>query len=177
MTEGLVEAILLIIYKAGYPGVFLAALIETFLVFIPSEAILPMVGILVARGHMSLAGSVAAAGLGSYAGAARLYFIGLRAGKPSVERYGRLIGVMEREYARAERLFQRHGPKIVFLGRMLPGIRSAVALIAGVAGMRPTVFSIYAFLGGLPWCLALVCIGAVLGDEWRKAAEYVYYLD
>ncbi len=127
-----------VITEAGYPGLVLAMLLETVFPPIPSEAILPFAGVLTRRGVFDLWGVVTAATIGSVAGAGLLYALGrwvedhilIRA----VRRYGRWIGLTEAALERALNAFERHGWAAVFLGRLLPGLRSFISIPAGMCG-------------------------------------------
>jgi membrane protein DedA with SNARE-associated domain len=112
---------------------------------------------------------VATAGaLGCNLGSAAAYAIGRHGGRPAVERWGRYVLVSKDELCRVERLFERHGGLAVFLGRLLPVVRTFIALPAGIAGMSQLRFHLYTFAGSWPWCFALAWIGAKLGEKWNS---------
>ncbi len=105
------------------------------------------------------------------------YEIGCYGGRPLVERYGRWILMGRRELDWADRFFQRWGEMAVFIARLLPVIRTFIALPAGVARMPRGKFHIYTFLGSWPWCFALAYFGMKLGENWRSLGKYFHQFD
>ena len=105
------------------------------------------------------------------------YEIGCYGGRPLVERYGRWILMGHRELDWADHFFARWGYLAVFIGRLLPVIRTFIALPAGVARMPRGRFHIYTFLGSWPWCLALAYLGMKLGENWRELGKYFHKFD
>jgi membrane protein DedA with SNARE-associated domain len=100
------------------------------------------------------------------------YWIGLRGGRPLVERWGRYVFLRSHELDRAEAWFERHGDAAVFFGRLLPVVRTFISLPAGVARMRFGRFTLFTFLGCLPWTFALAWAGLALGDNWETMLRY-----
>jgi membrane protein DedA with SNARE-associated domain len=112
---------------------------------------------------------VATAGaIGCNLGSVLAYEIGYFGGRPLVERFGRYIFLSERELNIADRFFQRRGSIAVLIARLLPVIRTFIALPAGIARMPRLKFHIYTFIGSWPWCFALAYIGMRLGEQWDK---------
>ena len=140
---------------------------------IPSEVILPLAGFLVFEGEMTFVEAMVAATLGSVSGAVVLYALGRLGGRPLLLRYGQVLRLDERRLDRADDWFDRHGPKIVFLGRMLPGVRSVVPVPAGLSEMRVPVFLALTALGSALWNAALIGAGWALGGNWREVSEFV----
>jgi membrane protein DedA with SNARE-associated domain len=99
------------------------------------------------------------------------YEIGYFGGRPLVERYGRYIFLSHRELSIADRFFERSGSIAVLIARLLPVIRTFIALPAGVARMPRLRFHIYTFVGSWPWCFMLAYIGMRLGEQWDKDAR------
>jgi membrane protein DedA with SNARE-associated domain len=104
--------------------------------------------------------------LGCNLGSAVAYGVGAAGGRPAVRRWGRFVLLTEDDVDKADRFFHRFGGPAVLLGRMMPVIRTFIALPAGIARMRQGRFHIFTFLGSLPWCLLLTWIGLKLGDAW-----------
>ena len=94
------------------------------------------------------------------------YWIGARGGRPAVERWGRLVLIGPHELAWTEQFFARFGGLAVFIGRLLPLVRTFIALPAGLARMPQLKFHLYTFVGSWIWCLALAFIGERLGTQW-----------
>ena len=149
-----------------YPGIFLAALIETVFPPIPSEAVFPLAGYTILRHEMGLLhvlGAGVAGGAGSTAGGFIIYLAVLKMGRPAVTRYARRIRVREEQIARAEGWFARYGDKSVLFGRLVPGIRSLVSVPAGLFGMGLAKFAAYTFVGSCAWSTALTAAGYNFG--------------
>jgi membrane protein DedA with SNARE-associated domain len=166
------------IYSAvGYLGVALWVAIESVIIPIPSELVLPFAGFLVGQGTaiepltgqpwnvvlVTLFGT-----LGATLGALIAYAIGWYGGRPIIERWGRYLGITPDDLDRADDFFARHGDAAAFFGRMVPVIRSLVSFAAGVAHMRLGRFIVFTFLGSLPWTLLLVVAGMVMGSNWEE---------
>jgi membrane protein DedA with SNARE-associated domain len=171
------------IYEAvGYLGVALWVAIESVIIPIPSELILPFAGFLVGEGTAiePITGGpwqfwlvVLAGTLGATLGALVAYAIGAWGGRPLIERWGRFLGITPKDLDRADDFFARHGQAASFFGRMLPVIRSLVSFAAGVARMPLGPFVIFTFLGSLPWTILLVFAGVQLGANWESVGAIV----
>jgi len=166
------------IYSAvGYLGVALWVAIESVIIPIPSELVLPFAGFLVGQGTaiepltgqpwnvvlVTLFGT-----LGATLGALVAYAIGWYGGRPIIERWGRYLGITPDDLDRADDFFARHGDAAAFFGRMVPIVRSLVSFAAGIAHMRLGRFIVFTFLGSLPWTLLLVVAGMVMGANWEE---------
>ncbi len=165
------------IYEAvGYLGVALWVAIESVIIPIPSELVLPFAGFLVGDGTAiePLTGQpwsywlvVLAGTLGATAGALIAYAIGAWGGRPIIERWGRYLGISKTDIDRAESFFARYGEAASFFGRMIPVIRSLVSFAAGVSRMPVGKFTLFSFLGSLPFTALLVFAGLQLGANWE----------
>jgi membrane protein DedA with SNARE-associated domain len=160
--------IIAIISKSGYLGVLLLMTIESACIPLPSEIIMPFAGYLVYTGRFSLLWAATAGALGCNLGSVIAYEIGCYGGRPLVERYGSHVFIGRHELDLADRFFQRFGGIAVFLGRLLPVIRTFIALPAGIARMPRLRFHVYTFVGSWPWCFVLAWIGMKLGEQWDK---------
>lgn len=177
------------IYEAvGYVGVALWVALESVIVPIPSELVLPFAGFLVGQGSAlePISGqpwnywlTVLAGTIGATLGALIAYAIGALGGRPLLERWGRYVGIAAGDLDRAEAFFARHGQAASFFGRMIPVIRSLVSFAAGIARMPLGRFVLFTFLGSLPFTALLVFAGVQLGANWEevgavlKQFEYV----
>ena len=181
MTEKLLAAVFLfiksVIGASGYAGVALLMAIESACIPLPSELIMPFAGYLVYEGRFNLWWVATAGAIGCNLGSLVAYEIGCYGGRPLVEKYGRWILLSRRELDWSDRFFQRWGHLAVFVGRLLPVIRTFIALPAGVARMPRLRFHIYTFLGSWPWCLALAWLGLKLGENWRDLGRYFHRFD
>ena len=179
----------------GYVGVAVAVALETIIAPIPSEVILPMAGWKVSQSAVDasilepLTGlgwniplAVAFATVGSVVGALVGYAIGAWGGRPLLDRYGRYVGIGSEDLDRADRWFDRWGSWAVFLGRMVPLVRTFVSYPAGISRMPMGRFLLFSTLGSLPWNLALIVAGFVVGENYEaisaamKPYEYLIYV-
>lgn len=152
----------------GYAGVALLMAIESACIPLPSEIIMPFSGYLVYKGQFNLWAVGVAGAVGCVVGSWVAYFVGLYGGRRFIERYGRYVLMSRHDLDLADRWFARYGEVIVFASRLLPVVRTFIAFPAGVARMNLTRFTIYTFLGSLPWCIGLAYVGQLLGEQWDK---------
>jgi membrane protein DedA with SNARE-associated domain len=159
-----------LIEGGGYLGVALLMFLETVFPPIPSEVIMPLAGVVSARGHLSLPLVILAGTAGAMAGNMVWYWaahaLGLQRLRPLIERHGRWLTLDWPEIERAERLFDKHGGTLVFIGRMLPTVRSLVSIPAGLLRMRFVPFVLWSTLGSALWTAGLALAGWVLGHEF-----------
>jgi membrane protein DedA with SNARE-associated domain len=156
------------ISSMGLLGVVLMMAIESACIPLPSEIIMPFAGYLVSQGQFSLVAAATAGALGCNLGSAVAYAIGQHGGRRFVERWGGYFLVTRREIEWADRFFARYGAPAVFLARLLPVVRTFIALPAGIARMPQLKFHIYTFVGSWPWCFALAYVGFRLGQAWES---------
>jgi membrane protein DedA with SNARE-associated domain len=165
------------VQSGGYVGVAVWTLLENVFPPIPSEAILPVAGFLVSTGELSFVWVVVAATVGSVLGALLFYGLGAWLGdarlRAFVRRYGRWLALDESDLDEAEAWFNRHGGKAVFLGRLLPSLRSLISIPAGVARMPLGRFVLYTTVGSGIWNVALVGAGVALGDQWDRVKPFL----
>jgi len=152
----------------GYFGVVLLMAIESACVPLPSEIIMPFSGYLVFTGRFNLLAVGFAGAFGCVLGSLAAYWAGMYGGRPLAERYGRYLLISGHDLDLADRWFARYGQVIVFISRLLPGIRTFISFPAGVARMNLSRFILYTFAGSLPWCLGLAYVGEKLGERWNK---------
>ena len=153
---------------AGYLGIALLMAIESACIPLPSEVIMPFAGYLVYLGRFELVWVATAGAIGCNVGSAIAYAVGAYGGRPLVERWGSYILLSRRELEWSDRFFQRYGWITVFVARLLPVVRTFIALPAGIARMPQLRFHVYTFLGSWPWCYALAYIGVKLGEKWNS---------
>jgi membrane protein DedA with SNARE-associated domain len=150
----------------GYPGIALLMAIESACIPLPSEIIMPFAGYLASTGRFSLVGVATAGALGCNIGSTVAHAVGMYGGRPLVEKWGRYVLMSRRDLELAERFFARYGGITVFVARLLPVIRTFIALPAGIARMPQLPFQLYTFAGSWPWCFALAYVGFKLGERW-----------
>ena len=156
------------ISASGYAGVALLMAIESACIPLPSEIIMPFSGYLVFTGRFDLVAVATAGAIGCNLGSTVAYAIGYYGGRPLVEKWGAYVMVSRRDLALVDRFFDRFGGITVFVSRLLPVVRTFIALPAGIARMPQLKFQVYTFLGSWPWCFALAYIGAKLGERWES---------
>ncbi|HEY1502347.1 MAG TPA: DedA family protein [Acidobacteriaceae bacterium] len=164
--------IIAIISASGYAGVALLMAIESACIPLPSEVIMPFAGYLVHTGRLSLVWVATAGALGCNIGSAVAYWIGAYGGRPFIARWGRFVLLDQHDLDRAEHFFARYGGITVFVARLMPIIRTFIALPAGVAKMPKVRFHLYTFLGSWPWCFALAWAGMRLGQAWDSDPRF-----
>lgn len=156
-----------VISTLGHPGIAVLMGIESACIPLPSEVIMPFAGFLVYSGRFSSLLLVATLGaIGCNLGSALAYEVGAYGGRPLIERFGKYILMNRHDLDRSEHFFRQYGSITVFLGRLLPVVRTFIALPAGIARMPRARFHLYTFLGSWPWCYVLAYIGYVLGVHW-----------
>jgi membrane protein DedA with SNARE-associated domain len=170
MTKKIIAALakmtITVISSTGYLGVVGLMAIESACIPLPSEIIMPFAGYLVYTGRFSLFWVATAGALGCNLGSVIAYEIGYYGGRPLVARYGSRIWISRRDLEMADRFFLKFGSAAVFLGRLLPVVRTFIALPAGVSRMPRLRFHLYTFAGSWPWCFALAWVGMKLGQQW-----------
>lgn len=167
-----------IIEKGSYLGVCFLMFLENVFPPIPSELIMPMAGLLADRGEMSFVGAVVAGTLGSFLGQGLLYYLGYKVGGDTIkewaEKHGHWLALYPDDIDRAEKWFKkRRGGVAVFVGRLVPGIRSVISLPAGVAKMPLPSFCLFTVLGTGLWTLALTAAGRLLGENYDKVERFL----
>jgi membrane protein DedA with SNARE-associated domain len=158
-----------VIGNLGYFGIFLLMTIESAGIPIPSEVIMTYGGFMAAPGGITHVIAVAVIGsLGTGLGSAIGYLIGAWGGKPFVDKYGKYIGVNSHKMLWAEKWFCKYGESACIYTRLLPVVRTAVNVPAGLLNMDFKKFMVYSMVGAFPWCLVLAFIGYVLGENWES---------
>ena len=170
----------------GYLGVMVAMTIESAMIPLPSELILPYAGFLVSDPSQiePITGApwnfwivVVVATIGNTLGSLIAYAIGAYGGRPFLERYGRYLLIRQHEIDAADHFFERYGAATVFFSRMLPIVRTFISFPAGVTRMPLGKFLLYSILGAIPWSIALVFAGVQLGENWVQIREALQPFD
>jgi membrane protein DedA with SNARE-associated domain len=177
ITEWLFETITAGIAAGGYPAVFVLMALESMIAPVPSEAVMPFAGYLVATGRFEMALVALASTLGSLVGSLTSYVMGLKGGRPLVLAWGRylLLDVGHLEWT--EGWFRRHGPWTIFLSRFIPVVRHLISIPAGLARMPLPGFLLYTAAGATLWNLFLAWCGLWLGEHWGLVHDYSRELD
>jgi membrane protein DedA with SNARE-associated domain len=165
------------ITQLGYGGVVVLMAIESACIPLPSEVIMPFAGYLVSRGELNLLLVGVAGAVGCVLGSIVAYYVGAYGGRRVLERYGRYVLISARDLGRADRWFERWGEVSVFIGRLLPVVRTFIAFPAGVSRMAMGRFIAYTFAGSLIWSIALAYAGLQLGAHWGTLGGYFHRFD
>jgi membrane protein DedA with SNARE-associated domain len=161
--------------SVGYLGVMLAMAIESAMIPLPSELILPFAGFLVSDPSQiePITGQpwnfwivVIVGTIGNTLGSLIAYALGAYGGRPFLERYGKYLLIRPHEIELADHFFARWGTQTVFFSRLLPIVRTFISFPAGVARMDLRKFIIYSTAGAFLWSILLVWAGVQLGDNW-----------
>ena len=157
----------------GYVGIALLMLLENVIPPIPSEVIMPLAGIAVARGEMTLPAAIVAGSVGSILGALFWYYIGQALGLERIcrlaDRYGKWLGISSKEVRAVQRWFSSKGGFwAVGLGRLLPSIRTYISVPAGITRMPFLQFLLYTSLGSVVWITLLTLAGVWLGESYER---------
>ena len=159
-----------VVETLGYPGVFVLITLESTLVPIPSELVMPFAGAMAARGSFSLPVVLAINSTAALLGSGICYVIGAKGGKPFLERYGKFFLLRQHDLDKTERVFARHGKWVVLIGRFLPVVRHVISVPAGIARMPLRTFFLQTFIGSTLWGGFLIILGYELGDNWEAVA-------
>ena len=178
MLEKLIAAlatwIIGVISSLGYGGIVLLMAIESACIPLPSEIIMPFAGFLVFKGELLLWGVALAGAVGCVVGSIPAYYLGMYGGRPLVEKYGKWVLISHHDIRLADQWFERYGEIIIFVGRLLPAVRTFIAFPAGIARMPMGKFITYTFIGSLIWCWLLAYAGMKTGEHWESLKVYFH---
>ena len=165
------------IEQFGYAGIVLLMLAENLFPPLPSELIMPFAGYLAARGDLDPALVIAAGAFGSLLGAYPWYYAGRKVGvdrlKKLAERHGRWVASTPAEIDRAQVLFEKHGALVLVLGRLVPTLRTVVALPAGMARLPAIPFALWTLLGSVLWTGVLTAAGYLLESHYERLSDWL----
>jgi membrane protein DedA with SNARE-associated domain len=147
----------------GYPGIVVLMAMESSVLPVPSELVMPPAGYWAAKGELDVVLVVACGVLGSILGALANYFGARWLGRGLLRRFGKYVLLTERALERSERFFARHGEFSTFVGRLVPVVRHLISIPAGLHGMPIPKFVLFTGLGAAVWCAILTAIGYVIG--------------
>lgn len=177
MFEYLISLFTSFISVAGYAGVFFLMVLESMVVPVPSEAVMPFAGVLWFLGKMSFAQIVIFSTLGSITGSLISYYAGLYGGRPLIRKYGKYVLLNEHDLVLAESFFEKYGDKTIFISRFIPVVRHLVSIPAGTGKMNVFKFVFYTVLGAGIWNSFLAYAGYHLGSNWTEIRKYSEVID
>ena len=170
--HALIDWLLTTIGALGYPGIFLLMAMESSVIPVPSELVMPPAGYLAAQGRMNIWVAIFMGTAGSLVGAYANYYAAHYLGRPLLLKYGKYVWITEEKFARVEQYFKDHGEISTFIGRLLPVVRHLISLPAGLAGMNHVKFTIYTLAGAGIWVTILTWIGYFIGANQELIMQY-----
>ncbi len=156
----------------GYPGIFILMAMESSVIPIPSELVMPPAGYLASQGQMNMAVAILCGTAGSLVGAYANYFAAHYLGRPLILKYGKYVWITEEKFAKVEKYFKDHGEISTFIGRLIPVVRHLISIPAGLAGMNHVKFSLYTLFGAGIWVTVLSYIGYIIGENQELIMKY-----
>ncbi len=170
--HALIDWLLNTIGALGYPGIFLLMAMESSVIPVPSELVMPPAGYLAAQGKMNIWIAIFMGTAGSLVGAYANYYAAHYLGRPLLLKYGKYVWITEEKFAKVERYFKDHGEISTFIGRLLPVVRHLISLPAGLAGMNHVKFTLYTLAGAGIWVTILTWIGYFIGANQELIMQY-----
>lgn len=165
------------ISSLGYTGIILLMAMESGALWIPSEIVIPVSGLLVLSGKFSFWGVIFAGSIGSTIGSYILYLIGFYGGRPLLLKYGKYVLISRHDMEMAEKFLNRYGWWSLFTGRLLPVIRTYISLPAGISKANVHVLNVTCFAGSFLWIFFLEWMGIKLGNSWHVIEPYFRRFD
>jgi membrane protein DedA with SNARE-associated domain len=166
-----------VVRAGGYPAVFIFITLESTLVPIPSELVMPLAGFMAYKGEFSLPVILVINSVGALLGSGLCYWIGVVGGKPFLVKYGKYFLVNQHDIAKTETFFAKHGKATILIARFLPVIRHVISVPAGIARMPLRGFFLQTFLGSTIWGGALILLGYYVGANWETLANTLKRVD
>ena len=166
-----------IVRDLGYPGLFVLIMLESTLIPIPSELVMPFAGYLAMKGDFSLPAILVINSVAALVGSGICYWIGKVGGKPLLLKYGKFFLVRAKDIERTESFFSRHGKATILIGRFLPVVRHIISVPAGIARMPLVPFFTQTFIGSTIWGSVLIFLGYTLGDKFMGVAAKLKHVD
>lgn len=177
MLESFATFVRNIVESLGYPGLFMLITLESTLVPIPSELVMPFAGYLADQGRFSLPLVIIINSVAAMVGSGISYWIGAAGGKPLLLRYGKYALIRAKDIERTEVFFSRHGKATILIGRFLPVVRHIISVPAGVARMPLVPFFTQTFIGSTIWGTVLIMLGYSLGARSFEVARELKHVD
>jgi membrane protein DedA with SNARE-associated domain len=166
-----------VIASIGYAGVFLLMTAESMVLPVPSEAVMPFAGFVVAEKSLGWVGVIASATLGSIAGSLIGYAIGKFGGRPFLARFGKYLLLDSADLAATDRFFQKRGSVTILICRFIPIVRHLISIPAGMASMKLVPFCAFTIIGAGLWNTFLTWCGFALRSNWTTVARYSHWID
>lgn len=184
LEDALIEFLTSFYGSVGWWGVLIMMAIESMMIPLPSEIIMPLAGWLLVHSNagdspvwLQLVWAGVVGGAGCLLGSIIAYWIGRAGGRPLVLKYGKYVLINASHLEIAERWLVRWGAWAAFFSRLMPVVRTFISLPIGVVRAPFLVFSILTFVGSFIWSLGLAWLGYVLGNQFEKVRNSISWLD
>jgi membrane protein DedA with SNARE-associated domain len=177
LTEFIANIATAFIDKIGYAGVFALMTMESMVFPVPSEAVMPFAGFLIAEGKLTFAWVILVSTIGSIVGSLVSYFMGAWGGRPFIDKFGRYLLLDRRDLEFTERFFKKHGTVTIFVSRFIPVVRHLISIPAGTGRMPLLPFAIYTVIGAALWNAFLTVAGYYLRQKWSEVMKYSHVID
>ena len=177
LTEFLAQYVTAFIDKTGYISVFIMMIMESMVFPLPSEAVMPFAGFLIAESRFTFPLVIFFSTAGSIAGSLLSYWIGRYGGEPFIERFGKFLLLNREDLTATEKFFKKYGDATIFICRFIPVIRHLISIPAGMGRMNLVKFSIYTIIGAGLWNAFLTVCGFYLRKNWEAVMQYSRIVD
>jgi len=177
LTEFLANYATQIIDQVGYWGVFLMMVAESMILPMPSEAVMPFAGFLIALGRMNFLSVIIVSTLGSLVGSLVSYYIGKYGGQPFLFKFGKYLLLSQADYYKTQEFFSRRGELAIFISRFIPIVRHFISIPAGLANMPIGRFLLFTALGAAGWNAFLAWVGFAIQQNWTEIMRYSKIID
>jgi membrane protein DedA with SNARE-associated domain len=166
-----------LIDATGYPGVFALMTMESMVLPVPSEAVMPFAGFLVATQRFTMAGIIVASTFGSIVGSLLSYAIGRYGGVSFVKRWGKYLLLNQHDLEVTEAFFNKRGSITILICRFIPVVRHLISIPAGTGRMNIFTFLIFTIIGAGLWNTFLTFCGFYLKQNWEVVMKYSHLVD
>jgi membrane protein DedA with SNARE-associated domain len=177
ITEFLAQYVTAFIDATGYASVFILMVMESMVFPVPSEAVMPFAGFLIAETKFTFALVILFSTAGSIVGSLISYAIGRYGGRPFIDRFGKFLLLNQDDLTATERFFKKYGEATIFICRFIPVVRHLISIPAGTGRMNLLKFSIYTIAGAGMWNAFLAVCGYHLRKNWETVMQYSHYVD
>ncbi|MDD5289938.1 MAG: DedA family protein [Patescibacteria group bacterium] len=177
MADFLLQYITHLVATMGYGGITVLMAMESMILPVPSEAVMPLAGFLWFSHQMSFWAIVLFSTLGTIIGAGISYVMGFYGGRPLVQKYGKYFLLNNHHLEVTEKFFAKHGEKAIFFSRFIPVVRHLISIPAGVGKMKIWKFCVYTLVGGAIWNSILTITGYLLGSRWTEIRKFGEVID
>lgn len=178
LTQAISEFAIKCLDMTSYYGAAALMALESMIFPIPSEAVMPFVGFLVADGKWNLWIAILATSLGSAIGSGTSYLMGYYGGKPVVLKIGKYLLLDRHDLELTEKFFHRRSGTItIFVSRFIPVVRHLISIPAGIGRMPFGKFMAATVVGTTMWNSFLLALGMKLREHWNVVQQYSHEAD